>query len=43
MAYNISREKFPSSFIAGMFNFKEAQLLESTESSEERKAPKVTF
>jgi len=43
MAYNIAREKFPSNIMAGMFNFKEAQLLESTESSEERKAPKVKF
>jgi LemA protein len=43
MGYNIAREKFPGNIIAGMFNFKEAQLLESTESSEERKAPKVTF
>jgi len=43
MAYNISRETFPSNIIAGMFNFTEAQLLESTESPEERKAPKVTF
>jgi LemA protein len=43
MGYNIAREKFPGNIIAGMFNFKEAQLLESTESSEERKAPKVSF
>lgn len=43
MGYNIAREKFPGNIIAGMFNFKEAQLLESTESSEERKVPKVTF
>ena len=43
MAYNISREKFPNNMVAGMFNFKEAQLLESTETPEERKAPKVTF
>jgi LemA protein len=43
MGYNIAREKFPGNIIAGMFNFKEAQLLESTESSEERKAPKITF
>jgi len=43
MAYNIAREKFPNTVIAGMFNFKEAQLLESTESAEERKAPKVSF
>ena len=43
MAYNISREKFPNNFIAGMFNFNQAQLLEATEAPEERKAPKVTF
>jgi LemA protein len=43
MAYNIAREKFPNSIIANMFNFSEAQLLESTESPEEKKAPKVTF
>lgn len=43
MSYNISREKFPNNMVAGMFNFKEAQLLESTETPEERKAPKVTF
>ena len=43
MGYNIAREKFPSNIIAGMFNFKEAQLLESTESSEEKKAPRVAF
>jgi LemA protein len=42
-AYNIAREKFPSSIIAGMFNFAVAQLLEATESAEERKAPKVSF
>ncbi|MDA8403290.1 MAG: LemA family protein [Desulfobacteraceae bacterium] len=43
MAYNIAREKFPNSIIAGMFKFTEAQLLEATESAEEKKAPKVTF
>ena len=43
MAYNIGREKFPANLIAGAFNFKEAQLLESTESPEEKKAPKVAF
>lgn len=43
MSYNIGREKFPANLIAGMFNFTEAQLLESTESPEEKKAPKVTF
>ena len=43
MAYNIAREKFPNNLVGGMFNFKQAQLLEATESTEERKAPKVTF
>ncbi len=41
--YNISREKFPNNIIAGMFNFTVAELLESTETEEERKAPKVSF
>ena len=43
MSYNIAREKFPNNIVANMFNFQEAQLLESTESPEERKAPKVSF
>lgn len=43
MSYNITREKFPNNIIANTFNFQEAQLLESTESPEERKAPKVSF
>ena len=42
-AYNIACEKFPQTIIAGMFNFSPAQLLESTETPEERKAPKVSF
>lgn len=41
--YNTGREKFPANIIAGMFNFGPAELLESTESPEERKAPKVSF
>ena len=41
--YNIACEKFPHTIIAGMFNFSQAQLLESTEAPEERKAPKVSF
>ena len=41
--YNIACEKFPHTIIAGMFNFSQAQLLESIETSEERKAPKVSF
>ena len=42
-AYNITCEKFPQTIIAGMFNFSLAQLLESTETPEERKAPRVSF
>ncbi|NOY69927.1 MAG: LemA family protein [Deltaproteobacteria bacterium] len=41
--YNITCEKFPNNIIAGMFNFNTAELLESTESPEEKKAPKVKF
>ena len=43
MEYNITRESFPQTVFAGMFAFKEAMLLEATESAEERKAPKVSF
>ncbi len=42
MAYNTKRELFPSSIIAGIFNFQEAQLFE-VQSPEERTAPKVSF
>jgi LemA protein len=42
-AYNISRETFPAVLLAGMLGFNPASLLESTESPEERKAPKVSF
>jgi len=41
--YNISREKFPNSIVANMFHFAPAELLESTETAEERKAVKVSF
>jgi len=41
--YNTTRESFPSNIIAGMFNFGPAELLQSTEAPEERKAPKVQF
>ena len=43
MEYNTKRESFPDTIFAGMFGFKEAMLLEATESAEERKAPKVSF
>ena len=42
-SYNTGREKFPNSIIAGMFNFASAELLEATESAEEKRAPKVSF
>jgi LemA protein len=43
MQYNTSREQFPGSIIAGMFAFKPAELLQSTEAPEERKPVKVSF
>ncbi|HYD61341.1 MAG TPA: LemA family protein [Noviherbaspirillum sp.] len=43
MQYNTSREQFPGSIIAGMFAFKPVELLQSTESPEERKPVKVSF
>ena len=42
MGYNNRREVFPSSVIAGMFNFMPAQLLE-IESPQKRDVPKVSF
>jgi LemA protein len=42
MAYNNRREVFPSSVVAGMFNFAPAALLEITEPAK-REAPKVSF
>jgi LemA protein len=43
MSYNTKRESFPDTIFAGMFGFGAAELLASTESPEERKAPKVSF
>lgn len=43
MSYNIAIEQFPNSIIANMFGFRAAELLESTESPEERKPIKVSF
>jgi len=43
MEYNTKRESFPDNIFAGMFGFTAAELLQSTESPEERKAPKVSF
>ena len=43
MGYNTAIESFPDNFVAGFGGFKEATLLESTESPEERKPVKVSF
>jgi LemA protein len=43
MDYNTRRESFPDSFFAGTFGFGPAELLQATESAEERRAPKVSF
>ena len=41
--YNIKRESFPDTIFAGFFQFKSAELLQATESAEERQAVKVKF
>lgn len=43
MEYNTALEQFPGSIIANMFAFKSAELLQSTETPEERKPVKVSF
>ena len=43
MEYNTRRESFPHNLFAGIFRFDPAELLNATESAEERKAPKVSF
>jgi LemA protein len=43
MEYNTKRESFPDNIFAGLFRFDAAELLQATESAEERKAPKVSF
>src|SRR6266850_2829823 len=40
MEYNTKRESFPDNIFAGMFGFTAAELLQSTDTAEERKAPK---
>lgn len=40
--YNTKREVFPSNFVAGGFNFREAQLLEES-SPEVKEVPRVSF
>jgi len=43
MSYNTGIESFPNNFVAGFGGFKEATLLEATESPEEKKPVKVSF
>src|SRR5258708_5524511 len=43
MEYNPKRESFPDNLFAGMFGFSSAELLQSTDSAEERKVPQVSF
>ncbi len=43
MQYNTGRESFPNNIFAGLFSFGPAELLQATESAEERKAPQVKF
>jgi LemA protein len=43
MSYNTAIESFPGNFVAGFGGFREAALLEATESPEERKPVKVSF
>ncbi|MBN1141842.1 MAG: LemA family protein [Deltaproteobacteria bacterium] len=42
-SYNTGREKFPNNLIANLFHFAPADLLEATETPEEKKAVKVSF
>jgi LemA protein len=43
MQYNTKRESFPDNVFAGLFGFAPAELLEATESAEQRAAPKVSL
>ncbi len=43
MDYNTRRESFPANVFAGTFGFGPAELLQATESADERRAPKVSF
>jgi len=43
MEYNTKRESFPDNIFAGAFGFGPAELLQATETAEERRAPKVAF
>ena len=43
MSYNTAVQQFPTNVIAGMFTFTQAELLQSTESEEEKQAVRVQF
>ncbi len=43
MVFNTAVEQFPSNLLASMFSFKQAELLQATESAEERRPVKVQF
>ena len=43
MSYNTASQQFPTNVIAGMFSFAQAELLQSTESDQERRPVKVEF
>ncbi|HEY6597839.1 MAG TPA: LemA family protein [Pseudomonadales bacterium] len=43
MTYNTAAQQFPTNVIAGMFSFSPAELLQATESDDERKAVRVQF
>ena len=43
MSYNTASQQFPTNVIASMFSFTPAELLQATESDEERRAVKVQF
>jgi LemA protein len=43
MEYNTKRESFPGNVFAGAFGFGAAEMLQATESAEERRPPKVAF
>jgi len=43
MTYNTATQQFPSNVIAGMFSFTPAELLQASESADERRPVKVQF
>ena len=43
MEYNTGRETFPANVVAGAWSFQAAELLQATESADERRAPRVSF